>query len=130
MAEGTKFLGVYKCNQCGNIVEVFHDGAGALVCCGEPMDLLDEKIQDEGQEKHVPIIKKAENGYSVKVGSIEHPMEDNHYIEWIELIVDGELVERKHLSPDMKPEAEFCVSGNHQDVKVRQYCNTHGLWKA
>jgi len=129
MAEPKK-LGIYKCNQCGNIVEVLHTGPGELVCCGEPMEYLEEKTEDEGQEKHVPVIEKAENGYLVKVGSVEHPMEESHFIEWIELIVDGELLQRKHLKPGMKPEAFFCVESEHEKVQARELCNIHGLWKA
>lgn len=123
-------MGVYKCNLCGNIVEVLHDGVGELICCGEPMQFLTEKTEDEGLEKHVPVVEKTEKGYLVKVGSVEHPMEDKHFIEWIELIADGELLERKYLKPGMKPEAEFFVAGDHQEVVAREYCSLHGLWSS
>ena len=114
---------VYKCNVCGNIVELLHAGGGELVCCGQPMELLKEKNQDEGLEKHVPVIEKTENGVIVKVGSVPHPMEEKHYIEWIEIIVDGRSY-KKFL--DDKPEAEFCVQGDN--ISARIYCNIHGFW--
>ena len=82
---------VYKCNVCGNIVEVTHVGGGTLVCCGQPMELLTEKTADQGMEKHVPVVEKIDGGYKVKVGSVPHPMEEGHYIEWIELMADGKI---------------------------------------
>jgi len=118
---------VYKCNVCGNIVEVLHAGKGELVCCGQPMELLKEKTEDEGHEKHVPVIEKTENGVRVKVGSIPHPMEESHYIEWIEIIGD-ERIYRKFLKPGGKPEAEFQVTA--AKIEAREFCNVHGLWKA
>jgi len=118
---------VYKCNVCGNIVEVLHVGGGQLVCCGKLMELLQEKTQDVGLEKHVPIIEKTANGVKVKVGSISHPMEEKHYIEWIETIVDGRYC-RKFLKPGDKPEAEFEVKA--ENITAREYCNIHGLWKS
>jgi len=118
---------IYKCTICGNIVEVVHAGAGELVCCGQPMELLTEKLQDAGNEKHVPLIEKTPIGVKVKVGSIPHPMEEKHYIEWIELHAD-ETVYRKFLKPQDKPEAEFCV--NAKKLLARDYCNIHGLWKS
>ncbi|MBT3691470.1 desulfoferrodoxin [archaeon] len=118
---------VYKCEVCGNIVEVLHTGNGTLVCCGQDMKLQEEKTQDpEKGEKHVPIIEKTEKGFLVKVGSVEHPMEEEHYIEFIELIVDG-IVYKKFLKLGDKPEAEFCVEGDK--VVAREYCNLHGLWR-
>jgi len=110
---------IYKCNICGNIVEVLHAGVGQLVCCGRPMELLKEKTEDVGMEKHVPVVEKTEKGVKVKVGSIPHPMEEKHYIEWIEVIVDGATY-RKFL----KPEADFEVKANK--IQVRDYCNIHG----
>lgn len=118
---------VYRCNVCGNIVEVLHEGVGELVCCGQPMELLKEKSEDEGNEKHVPIIEKTENGYKVKVGSVPHPMEEKHYIEWIEIIADG-IAYRKFLNPGETPEATF--STDAANITAREYCNLHGLWKA
>ena len=117
---------IYKCNICGNIVEVLYAGGGELVCCGQPMELLEEKTEDEGLEKHVPVIKKTEKGILVKVGSIPHPMEEKHYIEWIEVIADGRFC-RKFLKPGDKPEAEFEIEA--EKIEAREYCNIHGLWK-
>ena len=123
----TQLKQIYKCNICGNIVEVLHVGAGQLVCCGQPMELLSEKTEDIGREKHVPIIEKTEKGILVKVGSVPHPMEEAHYIEWIEIIVDGKYC-RKFLKPGDKPEAFFEVTA--EKIEAREYCNIHGLWKA
>ena len=123
----TEKLQVYKCNICGNIVELLHEGAGTLVCCGAPMVLQKENTVDASQEKHVPIIEKTSNGYKVKIGSVPHPMEEVHFIEWIELIAD-EKSYRAFLSPGQKPEAEFCISA--KSVFAREYCNLHGLWKS
>ena len=122
-----KLKEIYKCNICGNIVEVLHAGIGELVCCGQPMTLLTEKVQDVGNEKHVPVIEKTATGVKVKVGSVPHPMEEKHYIEWIELHAD-ETVYRKFLKPAEKPEAEFCVKA--KSLSAREYCNIHGLWKS
>ena len=122
----TKKLQIYKCNVCGNIVEMLHEGAGELVCCGEPMELLDEKTADATTEKHVPVIEKIDGGYKVTVGSVPHPMEDKHYIEWIELLADGKAY-RQFLEPGMKPEATFHVEAS--SVGAREHCNVHGLWK-
>ncbi|MBZ9578713.1 desulfoferrodoxin [Patescibacteria group bacterium] len=117
---------IYKCNICGNIVEVLHAGVGQLVCCGQPMELLKTKTKDIGQEKHVPIIEKIEKGIKVKVGSVPHPMEIEHYIEWIEIITDGRVY-REFLEPGDKPEAEFEIKT--EKIEAREYCNIHGLWK-
>jgi superoxide reductase len=122
----TEMNQVYKCEVCGNIVEMVHTGVGELVCCGKPMVLQEENTVDAAEEKHVPVVEKTENGVKVKVGSVEHPMDEEHFIEWIEVLVDGKVY-RKGLKPEDKPEAEFCVSG---DVVARAYCNLHGLWKA
>ena len=121
----TKLNEIYKCNVCGNIVEVLHTGAGALVCCGEEMVLLSPKKEDTGQEKHVPIVEKTDRGYKVTVGEVLHPMQEEHYIEWIELIVDGKLY-RQYLKPGEEPVAEFNVQGDA--VVAREYCNVHGHW--
>jgi len=118
---------IYKCNICGNIVEVLHPGTGQLVCCGQPMKLLTEKIKDVGREKHVPVIEKIERGIKVKVGSMPHPMEEKHYIEWIEIIADGKSY-RQFLKPGDSPEAEFEVEA--KSIEAREYCNIHGLWKS
>ncbi|MBW2964880.1 desulfoferrodoxin [Candidatus Woesearchaeota archaeon] len=118
---------VYKCSVCGNMVETVHVGGGELVCCGKPMQLLKANTTDAAQEKHVPVIEKTATGFRVKVGSIAHPMEEKHYIEWIELLADGRSY-RKFLKPGDKPEAEFAVKAGK--VTAREYCNLHGLWKA
>ena len=122
-----KKLEVYKCDVCGNIVELLHGGAGTLVCCGKPMRLVTENTVDAAKEKHVPVIEKTPEGYLVKVGSAPHPMEEKHYIEWIELLADGTAY-RQFLAPGGKPEALFCVKADK--AEVREYCNVHGLWKA
>ncbi|MBN2050194.1 MAG: desulfoferrodoxin [Spirochaetales bacterium] len=118
---------VYKCEKCGNIVEVLHGGVGELVCCGVPMVLLQEKTADSSTEKHVPVIEKTAKGYKVTVGSTLHPMIAEHYIEWIELIADG-VSYRAYLKPGDQPMAEFCIEASR--VGAREYCNVHGLWKA
>jgi superoxide reductase len=123
----TEINQVYKCEVCGNIVELVHAGVGELVCCGQPMKLQQENTVDAAQEKHVPIIEKTENGVKVKVGSVPHPMEEAHHIEWIELIADGRVY-RKFLKPGEAPEAEFCVTASA--ITAREYCNLHGLWKS
>ncbi len=123
----TEKLQIYKCEICGNIVEVLHSGKGELVCCGQPMKLYEAKTADSTTEKHVPVVTKEGDGYRVVVGSTLHPMEEKHYIEWIELIVDG-VAYRQFLNPGDKPEAFFNVKGDN--VKVREYCNVHGLWEA
>lgn len=118
---------IYKCNICGNIIEVLHAGGGELVCWGQKMELLSEKTKEnEGKEKHVPVTERTENGIKVKVGSIPHPMEEKHYIMWIELIADG-AVYKKFLKPGDESQAEFCVKA--ENVLARAYCNIHGLWK-
>ena len=119
-------LEVYKCAACGNIVEVLHGGVGELVCCGKPMEKLVAKTADEGREKHVPVIEKIEGGIKVKVGSVPHPMEPEHYIEWIEIIADGRAY-RQFLNPGDAPEAEFPVEAGQ--VSARELCNKHGMWE-
>jgi superoxide reductase len=120
-------LEVYKGAACGNIIEVLHGGMGQLVCCNQPMTLVKENAVDASLEKHVPVIEKTPDGVKVKVGSIAHPMEEKHYIEWIEIIADGKAY-RQFLSPGGVPEAFFPVKG--ENVTAREYCNLHGLWKA
>lgn len=122
----TELKQLYKCNICGNIVEVMHAGKGTLVCCEKDMILLKENTTDASVEKHVPVIEKTKDGVIVKIGSSPHPMEEKHYIEWIELIADGASY-IKHLKPGEKPEAAFCVKA--KKINAREYCNIHGLWK-
>ena len=123
----TKRLQIYKCEMCGNLVEVLHEGAGALVCCGQEMKLLVENAVDASREKHVPVIEKTAGGVKVRVGSVPHPMEEKHSIEWIELIADGKAY-RQFLKPGDLPEAEFAVSADR--ISARELCNLHGLWTA
>jgi superoxide reductase len=123
----TEKLQIYKCEVCGNIVEMLHAGAGQLVCCGQPMTLFKENTTDASKEKHVPVIEKTAAGIKVKVGSVAHPMEEKHYIEWIEVIADGKAY-RKFLNPGEAPEATFELQA--EKVTAREYCNLHGLWKA
>ena len=118
---------VYKCNVCGIIAEVLDGGEGELVCCDQPMQLLVENTVDAAKEKHVPVVEKAKGGVKVTVGSVPHPMEEKHYIEWIEIIADGRVC-RQFLNPGDAPEALFPVEA--AEVVAREYCNLHGLWKA
>lgn len=121
-----KRLEVYKCEVCGNIVEILNGSQGTLVCCGQNMKLFAENTVDASREKHVPVMEKAESGLLVKVGGIAHPMEEKHYIQWIE-VVDGDRVERVFLKPGQKPEAVFASPKGA--AFAREYCNLHGLWK-
>jgi superoxide reductase len=123
----TKKLEIYKCAECDNIVEVLHEGTDGLHCCSKPMVLLTENTTDAAKEKHVPYIEKTQYGYKVSVGKAAHPMEEAHHIEWIELIADG-MAYRKFLKPGDLPDALFRVSA--AEVRAREYCNLHGLWKA
>ena len=124
----TKVREIYKCNICGNIVEVLRAGVGELVCCGEPMELMKEKTEDSTVEKHVPYIEKTANGFLVRIGqNQDHPMDDKHYIEWIQVIADG-VSYRKFLKPGNKPQAEFGIKADK--IEAREYCNIHGLWKS
>ena len=118
---------IYKCEACGNIVEVLHAGQGELVCCGSPMKLFKENTVDAAKEKHVPVVEKTADGITVKVGEVAHPMEEKHYIEWIEIIADGSVY-RKFLKSGDAPEATFKVTAD--SVVAREYCTLHGLWKA
>ncbi len=118
---------IYKCLICGNITEVLHNGIGELVCCNQAMDLLTEKEEDEGMEKHVPVLEKTEAGVRINIGSVDHPMEENHYIEWIEINTIDNKSGKKFLKPEDRPTSEFYTKA---EVKsVRAYCNVHGLWQ-
>ena len=123
----TKKMQIYKCETCGNIAEILHDGEGELVCCGAPMKLFQENTVDAAKEKHIPVIEKIEGGFKIKVGSVAHPMEEKHYIEWIEAITDDGKVYRQFLKPGDAPEAVFKINANK--ITAREYCNLHGLWK-
>ena len=122
----TKKLEVYKCGVCGNMVEMVHAGVGELVCCGQPMKLMVENTVDAAKEKHIPVVEKVDGGFKVKVGSVAHPMEEKHYIEWIELIADGRAY-RQFLNPGDAPEVLFCIEADQ--ITARAYCNIHALWK-
>lgn len=125
MAEFNK---IYKCEICGNIVEVVNAGGGALVCCGKPMALLEGNSTDGALEKHVPVIEiLPDKTVCVKVGSVEHPMTEAHYIQWIEVVTKDNKIYRKHLTPSDKPEAKFNIDG--EISFAREYCNIHRLWK-
>lgn len=117
---------VYKCELCGNIVEVTHGGDGDLTCCGQPMKLFKENTVDAAKEKHVPVVEKTADGFKVKVGSVAHPMEEEHYIEWVEIIADVKNY-RQFLNPGDAPEATFKIDTDQ--VTAREYCTLHGLWK-
>jgi superoxide reductase len=123
----TELRQVYKCEKCGNMVEVIHASGGTLVCCGQPMTLKTENTTEAAVEKHIPVVEKNENGVLVKVGSVEHPMLETHYIEWIEVVTLNNVY-RKYLKPGEKPEAFFNIE--EEILSVREYCNLHGLWKA
>ena len=122
-----KMLGIYRCGVCGNVVEVVHAGEGTLVCCGQEMDLLDEQTADAAKEKHVPVIERTDGGFKVTVGSVPHPMEEKHFIEWIELLA-GEAAYRKFLKPGDAPEAGFDTDAT--EAAAREHCTLHGLWKS
>ena len=123
----SKQNGIYKCNLCGNIAQIIFAGQANIVCCGQEMSLLTENTVDAALEKHVPAIEKVDGGFKVIVGSVEHPMADDHYIQWVEVEADGRIY-RKLLNPGDKPEAVFLIDADK--VTVREYCNLHGLWKA
>jgi superoxide reductase len=134
----TKLRDIYRCEICGNVVEIINEGAVSLVCCNQPMNKLESKTQDQGLEKHVPVVEETETcpcgcgsencGIKVKVGSVEHPMEEKHYITLIEVLTKDKVC-RAELKPGMKPEACFCVK-REDIVEVREFCNVHMLWKA
>lgn len=124
----TQLKQIYRCPLCGNIVEVIHSGQGQLVCCGQPMELLEEKTNGEGGEKHLPVIESQQEGVKIKVGEVEHPMLENHYIEWIE-VIEGEHHFIYFLKPQEKPEIVLPLKNfQSSEIKVRAYCNVHGLW--
>ncbi|NLI92142.1 MAG: desulfoferrodoxin [Peptococcaceae bacterium] len=123
----TKLRDLYKCSICGNVVEIVHSGAPALVCCGQPMEKLQAKTEDTGNEKHVPVVQPVDGGIQVTVGSIEHPMEEKHFIQFIEVLTTNQVL-RAELQPAQKPQATFTVDPQ-EVLEVREFCNLHGLWK-
>jgi superoxide reductase len=121
---------IYRCNICGNIIEVLQIGTGELNCCNQAMKILKEKTGDIGPEKHIPIIEKTDAGVKIKVGKLPHPMKDEHCIEWVEIISDNRIY-RNYLLPGDPPEVEFDVKiEDINQVRARQYCSIHGLWKS
>ena len=120
-------LEIYKCEICGNIVEVLHGGKGTLVCCGKEMVRQTENTVDAAVEKHVPVVEVLDDGVLVKVGEVAHPMQDDHYIEWVQIIV-GDRCSRIFLKPGMAPEGKFTPP--KEGITAREYCNLHGLWKS
>ncbi len=120
---------IYKCPVCGNVIEKLYDSSVPVVCCGKPMEELKAGVTDAAMEKHVPVCEVKDGRLTVKVGSVEHPMTKEHYIAFI-IAKAGETVMRRELTPEDKPEAEFCLNGYHGNVEVYEYCNLHGLWKA
>ena len=123
-----KVLDVYKCKLCDNIVEVVNAGGGVLSCCGQNMVQMTENTVDAAKEKHVPVLEETADGYTIKVGSVAHPMTAEHYIQWVELIM-GSKVYREFLQPGQEPQASFKIDKKEKPV-AREYCNLHGLWKA
>ena len=119
---------LFKCNVCGNIVELVNLGGGTLVCCQKPMEELVAKTTDEGTEKHLPVLEETESGVLVKVGSVPHPMDEDHYIVWIEIVTTDSKVYRHYLKPTHPPQTRFVLSSKNVKL-VRSYCNVHGLWQ-
>jgi superoxide reductase len=118
---------IYRCSICGRIVEVVEDGQGPIVCCGQPMEKLEPNTVDAAKEKHVPVVEKTEGGFLVKIGEVPHPMEESHYIMWIEIRYDDQI-ERVFLKPGDEPQAEFCIKA--ENIEALAYCNLHGLWQS
>ncbi|MFH1395109.1 MAG: desulfoferrodoxin [Candidatus Omnitrophota bacterium] len=123
----TRLRELYRCEICGNVVEITHEGAPSLVCCDEPMKKLEAKTEDEGKEKHVPVMEETDAGTKVKIGSVPHPMEEKHYIKFIEVLSDDRVI-RVELKPGQAPEAEVCLLKS-EIQEVREFCTVHGLWK-
>jgi len=121
---------IYKCHICGNVVELVNVGGGQLVCCGQPMQVLEPKSIEEGTEKHMPVVTNDNGKVTVKIGSIPHPMEASHYITFVKLIEKSGKICRKYLNPTDLPQVEFSISPDSQIDSVRIYCNIHGLWKS
>jgi superoxide reductase len=125
----TEQFQIYKCELCGQVVEVLHAGSVSLACCGQPMKLLREGTSDGAKEKHVPVLEKTENGCKVRIGAAAHPMEPDHFIEWVEIVCARGVRRMRFLKPGDAPEAEFSMPFD-QVASVREYCNKHGVWKA
>jgi len=121
---------IYRCDSCGVIIDILHKSLGNIVCCDVPMCLVVENTEDAVVEKHLPVVEKISTGIKIKVGEIIHPMEEKHFIEWIEVITVNNETKKKFLNPNEKPEAEFCIENFENIVSIRSYCNLHGLWKS
>ncbi len=117
---------IYKCSVCGQMVEVINGTKPLMICCKQEMEKLTENTTDAAVEKHIPVIEKIEGGYRVFVGEVEHPMVEEHWIEWIELIA-GDKVYKQYFNSGQKPEAFFKI--DEEEITARAYCNLHGLWK-
>jgi superoxide reductase len=125
----TELRELYRCEVCGNLIEIVNEGAPALVCCGQPMVKQEAKTADEGLEKHVPVVEETENGLIVKVGSVEHPMVEDHYIKFIEVLTKDKVF-RAELAPGMSPQSGLCPRLKKEDIiEVREFCTKHGVWK-
>ena len=124
----TRLRELYRCEICGNVVEILNEGAPDLHCCGQAMEKLYAKTEDQGQEKHVPVVEEVDGGVKIKVGSVEHPMEEKHYIKFIEVLTADKVI-KAELKPGQKPEAKFCVKKS-DIVEVREFCTVHMLWKS
>ena len=116
----------YRCDRCGNIVALIKRGGGTLVCCGQTLTELVANSTEAAKEKHIPVVTKEAGKIKVSVGSVEHPMTEAHFIEWIAL-VSGNNIQIVRLTAGMKPTAEFA---EFENGTVYAYCNIHGLWKA
>lgn len=123
--------GIYKCKVCGTVVSVLEAGAPPLMCCGKEMTQLEEHgVEQEGKEKHVPVVEINGSNVKVKVGSVPHPMEEKHYIELIQIMSGDSVIAGTRLNPGEKPEAEFCLEQEAKGITARELCNIHGLWKS
>lgn len=132
----TKINEIYHCSICGNIISVFHDGPGVLSCCDQTMSLLKSNTIEASLEKHIPVFQKTKKGFKIQVGSIPHPMEEKHFIEWLEFAIEDKII-RKQFRPGEKAELIIeCQNYNLDNCKkdnpkwIRAYCNLHGLWKS
>ncbi len=118
---------IYKCDKYGIIAQIMTTGAGKLVCCETSMDKMIENTTDAAKEKHIPVVEKIGNRLEVKVGSVNHPMNEDHFIQWVEVVGNEESF-LKFLSYTDKPEAVFDLECD--EFYVRAYCNLHGLWRS
>ena len=126
-----KVNGIYKCEICGNVVSIIEAAGPPIICCGKEMVLLEEKgAEQEGKEKHVPVVEINGNNVKVKIGSVPHPMEEKHYIQLIQIMSGDSIIAGTRLNPGEKPEADFCLGQSAEGITARALCNIHGLWKS